>query len=268
MHTKEEVDNAKSSFFDAFDKDSSVREQVVYSLSFTKNNLENDLASDDTFPLLDKTMTRQLLNSYSTLQSPSSVTARDLKSKLPPQLNLSNLEPFHRMEPAKDSLPELERHRADATSSSHGPPLPRTIHEIDPSRLDRDARAIVVTDTKQPFRITAVNAAWEELCGYRREECKGKSLGPLLQGPDTDWAAVSALLTHLMAGEEASVVLTNYTNSGRRFRNLVTVGPVRDDMGKTVNFVGVLREVKQDGEGSAERYGRQRRETAQLPFVA
>jgi hypothetical protein len=71
-----------------------------------------------------------------------------------------------------------------------------------------------------------------------------------------------------MAGDEASVVLTNYTNNGRRFRNLVTVGPVRDDMGKTVNFVGVLRELKEDGEGRGERYSRQRRETVQLPFVA
>ncbi len=82
-------------------------------------------------------------------------------------------------------------------------------------------------------------------------------MGPLLQGPDTDWVAVSALLTHLFAGEEASVVLTNYTNHGRRFRrfrNLVTVGPVRDEMGKTVNLVGVLCELEEDEEGSGESY--------------
>ncbi|KAL3786047.1 hypothetical protein HJC23_003895 [Cyclotella cryptica] len=268
MHTNEEASKAKSSFFDAFDTDSSMREQVVYSLSFTNDNLDNDLASDDTFPLLDKIMTRQLLNSYSTLQSPSSVTARNMRSKLPPQLNLSNLQTLHKMENTQDSLPELEQDHADMVSSASNQPLPRTIHEITPSKLDQDKRAIVITDIKQPFPITAVNTAWEELCGYKRDECAGKSLGPLLQGPDTDWAAVSALLTHLFAGEEASVVLTNYTNSGRRFRNLVRVGPVRDEMGKTVSFVGVLRELKEDDEGSSERHGRHRREIAQLPFVA
>ena len=99
MHTNGEADKAKSSFFEAFDADSSMREvssgafasccikrsqlhqlnflfmlqQVVHSLSFTNDNLENDLASDGTFPLLNNIMTWQLLNSYSTLKSPSSV---------------------------------------------------------------------------------------------------------------------------------------------------------------------------------------------------
>jgi PAS domain S-box-containing protein len=238
----------------------------VYSLSFANNSLETDLASDDTFPLLDDLMMRQLLHSYSTHSLPSSTTAKEMRNKLPPHLNLSNLEPFELN--AKDSLPGLESETHNVTPSGYGQPLPKTVHDIYSSRLDSDPRAMVVTDIKSPFRITQVNTAWESLCGYKREECKGKSLGPLLQGPDTDWMAVSALLSNLFAGEEASVVLTNYAKSGRRFRNLVRVGPVKDEMGKTVNFVGVLRELKESDKDVSQEYDELRRETSKLPFVA
>lgn len=33
--------------------------------------------------------------------------------------------------------------------------------------------ARVITEATPPFRITHVNAAWEELCGYRRAEVLG-----------------------------------------------------------------------------------------------
>ena len=241
-----------------------IKQQVVYSLSFASDSLETDLSSDDTFPVLDDIMMRQLLHSYSTNSSPSSATAREMRAKLPPHLNLSNLEPFSVH--AKDSLPDLEQETHSVTPSGYQP-LPKTTNDIDPSKLDAETRAIVITDIKSPFRITQVNTAWESLCGYKREECKGKSL-KLLQGPDTDWSAVSALLSQLFAGEEASVVLTNYAKNGRRFRNLVRVGPVRDEMGKTVSFVGVLRELKDSEEVFTGQYDRLRKESARLPFVA
>ena len=240
-------------------------QQVVYSLAFASDSLDTDLKSDDTFPPLDDTMMRQLLHSYSTLQSPSSSTVRKMRSRLPPHLNLSNLEPFEMLD-TEDALPELDEDEANITQL-YKQPLPKTTTDITPSKLDHDKRAIVVTDIKQPFRIINVNTTWESLCGYKLDECKDKSLGPLLQGPDTDWGAVSALISQLFAGEEASVVLTNYTKAGRRFRNLVRVGPVKDEMGKTVNFVGVLREMKDDVE-SGVKYGMSRRETFRLPFVA
>ena len=57
----------------------------------------------------------------------------------------------------------------------------------------------------------------------------------------------TAMLSKLLAGEEAGAILTNYAKSGRKFKNHIRVGPVVDEMGKTVNFVGVLREVKDEG---------------------
>lgn len=61
-------------------------------------------------------------------------------------------------------------------------PLPKTMSDaLRPSR-----RAIVITENKTPFNVWNVNPAWEELCGYSFLESRGKTLGSLLQGKETD----------------------------------------------------------------------------------
>ena len=75
---------------------------------------------------------------------------------------------------------------------------------------------------------------------------------------------VTTLLSKLVVGEEARTVLTNYTKSGRKFKNSIRVGPIVDEMGKTVNFVGVLRELNDFGDNQSKNT----RERMQLPFIA
>lgn len=118
--------------------------------------------------------------------------------------------------------------------------LPRTLEDA----LRSTSRAIVVTDIRRPFRVQDVNKAWEGLCGYTYLEAKGKSLGSLLGGAETDELAVSALLNQLMRGEDVTTVLTNYTKTGRKFRNRLHAGPIYDDHGGITHFVGVLQEVE------------------------
>jgi PAS domain S-box-containing protein len=115
---------------------------------------------------------------------------------------------------------------ADRSSSKdHGAPLPRTVRDaLRPTR-----RATVITETTAPFRIVDVNSAWEDLCGYTFVESKGRTLGSLLRGPDTDPVAATALIAKLVQGEEAGTTLVNYTKAGRRFRNRIRVGPLYDD---------------------------------------
>jgi PAS domain S-box-containing protein len=118
--------------------------------------------------------------------------------------------------------------------------LPRTLKDA----LRQSSRAIVVTETTRPFQVYDVNKAWEGLCGYSYLESRGKSLGDLLKGPETDPSAVTSLLHQLFRGEDATTVLTNYTKSGRKFRNRLSVGPLYDEDGKNItHFVGVLQEV-------------------------
>ena len=120
-------------------------------------------------------------------------------------------------------------------------PLPRTLQDA----LLPSSEAIVITETQMPFRVFKVNEAWEGLCGYSNVESKGKSLGSLLGGKETDTCAVTALIHQLFVhGEEATTVLTNYTKEGRKFRNRLSVGPLYDEETNEVShFVGVLKEV-------------------------
>lgn len=119
--------------------------------------------------------------------------------------------------------------------------LPRTLKDA----LLPSSEAIVITETNKPFRVFDVNSAWVGLCGYTYAESKGKSLGDLLGGEETDQCAVTALIHQLFVhGEEATTVLTNYTKDGRKFRNRLSVGPLYDkETGNVTHFVGVLKEV-------------------------
>lgn len=121
--------------------------------------------------------------------------------------------------------------------------LPKTLEEV----MRQKSRAIVVTETTKPFRVVDVNECWEGLCGYSFSEARGKTLGSLLKGPETDQVSATGLISHLLAGEEAGAVLINYTKEGREFRNRIRVGPLYDSSGKTItHFVGVLEELKEE----------------------
>jgi PAS domain-containing protein len=123
-----------------------------------------------------------------------------------------------------------------------------------PSRWDdavlcQNSRAVVITETTRPFRIVHVNTAWEQLCGYTKAEAYGQTLGCLLHGPDTDLPNITSLLhpllqlpmddhhndTAMTTGSNRSIVVesgtvvTNYTKTGRRFRNRVRIGPLFRD---------------------------------------
>jgi PAS domain-containing protein len=153
------------------------------------------------------------------------------------------------------------------------PPLPTgTKSRIDTKRLPltwpealtyRTSRAIVITETTRPFPIVHVNAAWENLCGYTQQEAHGRSLGSLLHGKDTEIANITAMLHPLLVSFhnnhnrdeailETGTVITNFTKTGRRFRNRVRIGPLYQEMEAgaaaaetncATHFVGVLQEI-------------------------
>mmetsp|Transcript_28482 Transcript_28482/g.57322 ORF Transcript_28482/g.57322 Transcript_28482/m.57322 type:complete len:257 (+) Transcript_28482:104-874(+) len=215
---------------------SHVRQMQSFAYS---DSLYSDFSSDDTSPLIDERILKHLTD-----YNPSDLDAQLLRSRLPPQIKLTDLGAAVGVpKRVKRTMPRMEVDVEDVVLRNKTRPLPNTINDIDSSHLEEDARAIVVTETKSPFRVTQVNSSWEALCGYQREECKGRPLGSLLNGPETDKMAATALVSNLLSGEEAGVILTNYTKTGRKFKNYVRVGPVVDEMGKTINFVGVLKKV-------------------------
>lgn len=99
-----------------------------------------------------------------------------------------------------------------------------------------------------------MNKAWTKLCGYTREEAVESTLQELLQGPDTNVTVAKILTTSLLRQEngnsEHEAVLVNYRSDGRKFRNHVRVGRIKNDAGDTTHFVGVFRKLS-DGEGTS-----------------
>jgi len=131
-------------------------------------------------------------------------------------------------------------------ATSDDMPLPRSLDEAMGNKMSHCA--MIVTETRPPFRIVAVNEAWEGLCGYTKEEAEGSTIAQLLQGPETDHCAATSLISQLLRGEDAATVLTNYTKSGRKFQNRVRLGPIKDDNDKVSHYVGILREIKENND--------------------
>jgi PAS domain S-box-containing protein len=183
-------------------------------------------------------------NSFPPLTQPLSETQRE-------QIRISALQHHHMRSPwyseecesrRQNKIGDFATQVGCASKLKQTSSLPQTLQDA----LRPTSRAIVVTETSKPFRVFNVNKAWEGLCGYSYLESKGRSLGSLLKGEETDQLAVTVMINKLLQGEEATAILTNYTKDGRRFRNRIHVGPLFDsgvESQQPSYFVGVLREV-------------------------
>ena len=105
-----------------------------------------------------------------------------------------------------------------------------------------ESDAIVFTQAEAPHRITHVNKAWVDMCGYDMDEVEGKT-NAVLQGPETDVEAVRDLMAHVGRQESAKATLVNYKKGGERFVNRLQIEPLYDDKGKLVQYMALLREV-------------------------
>jgi PAS domain S-box-containing protein len=94
---------------------------------------------------------------------------------------------------------------------------------------------VVITDADG--RIEWVNTAFTRLTGYELAEVKGRKPGRLLQGPETDPAAVDRLRAAELRGEPCHIDILNYTKEGIPFWQTLDVQPVRERSGRLVNFV-------------------------------
>ena len=106
-------------------------------------------------------------------------------------------------------------------------------------RPSHEAR--VITEATRPFRITHVNEAWTQLCGFSADEACGETLR-ILQGEETDSAMVQELVNDCVEQKPTSMEVTNYDKQGRKFRNFLRVYPLCGDFGETTHLLGVLQE--------------------------
>jgi PAS domain S-box-containing protein len=88
-----------------------------------------------------------------------------------------------------------------------------------------------------------VNPAFTAMCGYALGELRGRKPGQLLQGPDTDPAAVGRIRGALRDRRVCRESLVNYHKDGTRYRVDVRITPILDDAGQPLWFVAQERQL-------------------------
>ncbi len=105
------------------------------------------------------------------------------------------------------------------------------------------AMPIVVTDSTQPDRpIVYVNAAFERLTGYRRDESIGRNCRFLLD-TKREQPGLPELRSALAEGRPCTVVLANRRRDGSEFLNELSIVPIREASGRVIQHLGVLHDV-------------------------
>ena len=106
--------------------------------------------------------------------------------------------------------------------------------------VEHTAESVVITETDGT--ITYVNPAFEEITGYGREEVVGQNprlLKSGRQGPEV----YQAMWATLSQGQAWTGALTNRRKDGTLYEAEAVISPVRDEMGRLINYVAVERDV-------------------------
>ncbi|MGM0522192.1 MAG: EAL domain-containing protein [Pseudomonadota bacterium] len=118
--------------------------------------------------------------------------------------------------------------------------------------VESSVNGIVIADARQPdLPIVYVNAAFERITGYSREEAMGRNCR-FLQGDDTDPQAVRVLHEAIGVEREVHVTLRNYRRNGALFWNDLYISPVRDESGTVTHYIGVQNDITEQREYQAQ----------------
>lgn len=104
---------------------------------------------------------------------------------------------------------------------------------------------VMVTDAELDGggpHIRYVNAAFERVTGWRRDEVLGRS-PRFLQGPGTDRAELERLRLEMEHGRPARGELVNYARDGRPYRVRIRIQPIDGRHGRPVAYVALLADL-------------------------
>jgi len=87
------------------------------------------------------------------------------------------------------------------------------------------------------------NPAFSEMCGYSFDELRGKKLGPLLQGQDTDHETVARLRQAIQLHQACRETILNYHKNGTPYWVDLSIKPIQDDTGALLWFYAREREL-------------------------
>jgi len=90
--------------------------------------------------------------------------------------------------------------------------------------------------------IVYATATVRDLTGHALADLRGEN-PRLLQGPETEAAAVADLREAIASWNEVTVEVTNYRADGERFRNRVSLAPLHGADGTVTHWLGVQERV-------------------------
>lgn len=102
---------------------------------------------------------------------------------------------------------------------------------------ERNSAALVVADING--LIEWVSPAFTRMCGYSLAELRGNKAGSMLQGPETDPAAVDLMRNGLRENREVTTQLINYHKNGDPYEVEIRLSPVRAETGDLVGYLAV-----------------------------
>jgi PAS domain S-box-containing protein len=88
-----------------------------------------------------------------------------------------------------------------------------------------------------------INPAFSQLCGFSLDEIRGKKLGPLLQGKDTDRETVARLRQAIEQRRACQETILNYHKSGTPYWVELSIKPIQDDTGELLWFYAREHEI-------------------------
>ena len=103
--------------------------------------------------------------------------------------------------------------------------------------------SVVIAD--QQGRIKFVNQGFTRLTGYTADEALGNKPGHLLQGPDTDPAAVQRIRQKLKGGTSFYEEILNYRKSGESYWISLTINPIKNAAGEIEQYISIQADVTQ-----------------------
>ena len=88
-----------------------------------------------------------------------------------------------------------------------------------------------------------VNPSFTAMCGYGLDELRGKKLGPILQGGQTDPSTADRMRRAVHENRPCNETILNYHKNGQPYWVEISITPIHDDAGGTRWFVAREREV-------------------------
>lgn len=121
----------------------------------------------------------------------------------------------------------------------------QNVLELRNRALEAASDGIVISDARLPDQpVIYSNRAFTKITGYEAAEILGRNCR-LLQGKDRDQESIALISQAVSQGEPCRAVLRNYRKNGELFWNELSITPIKDTVGITTHFIGVLRDVSQ-----------------------